>query len=165
MIRLTAIVCAVVLFAPAVPQQSGEETKLGPPERNDIWEAVFRYQLTNLYFKKYSAFLALPTAKRKWRDPDEKFLSRLKDIKPRPQKFSARPHPPAGVYPHQFVDKKSGKVIVVLRVGAITWVSDSEVQLDGGFYCGSLCGESFHYRVGNKAGRWTVTEAKLTSVS
>jgi hypothetical protein len=160
-----AVLLVMVLLAPLALQRSTDATRLDPTQRNAIGEAVFRYQLAHLYFKNYSAFVELPTENGKWRDPDERFLSRLNDIKPRPRKFSERPRPPAGVYPHQFVDRGSGKVIVLLFVGAITRLSDSEVELDGGFSCGSLCGESFHYRVVNKADAWTVTEAKLTSVS
>lgn len=164
-IRITVVFWTAAVLVPLLPQRSGEATKLESTERNDIWEAVFRYQLAHLYFKKYSAFVALPTRNGKWRDPDERFLSRMDDIKPRPGRFSECPRPPAGVYPHQFVEKESGKVIVVLFVGAITRLSDSEVELDGGHSCGSLCGESFHLRVVNKVGHWTVMEAKLTSVS
>lgn len=50
------------------------------------------------------------------------------------------------------VDKKTGEHVLVFPIAEIKWVSDSEVEVSGGYYEGSLSASSNTYYLKKKDG-------------
>jgi len=51
------------------------------------------------------------------------------------------------------------------NVTSIKWISDTQVEVRGGFYAGGLNGAGWIYTVKKQHGRWKVTSEKLLFVS
>ena len=55
--------------------------------------------------------------------------------------------------------------MTVLSVGKITWTSDDHVEVEGGYYCGSLCAGDGTFDVVRQHGVWVVRKFDLKLIS
>ena len=133
-------------------------------EELDIREATFRYQFANnasgQQQRAGSYYLAIP-AGRKSGDPDDAFLKRFAGNKPPVKKQSdCDPSGEKGV-----VDKQTGERGVEFRTGKIKWVSDTEVQVSGGYYEAGESSSGNVYYLKKVNGKWTVTKDEMLLIS
>jgi len=54
---------------------------------------------------------------------------------------------------------------IVFRATHIRWIDNDTVEIEGGYYCGGLCGSGNTYRAQRKAGTWTVVSDIMHWVS
>jgi hypothetical protein len=62
-------------------------------------------------------------------------------------------------------EKRTGKRGVVFRVRTIKWVSETEVDVVGGYFEDGLSASGNTYTVIKTQGKWTVSEAKTNWIS
>ena len=154
----------VVLFLLCVVTVCGAVDRGG--QLDDIREATFRYQ-----FKKNASgqqqnakvyFLTLFNQKEQQdEDPEDKFMKRFDGHKPRVAKVSqSKSSMPEGVQ-----DKKTGEHGLIFTITAIRWKSDEEVEVDGGYYEGSLSSSGNTYFLKRKGGKWIVERDDMHWIS
>jgi hypothetical protein len=54
-----------------------------------------------------------------------------------------------------------GKPALILIAHNIRWLSDTEVEVEGGYYCGGECGSGRRYRMSLEGASWVVKEDVL----
>jgi hypothetical protein len=129
----------------------------------DIREATFRYQFGNnasgqkTNTKNYC--LSIDAGDKKT-DPDDAFLKRFTGS-PAVKKLSACDK--SGM--HGVVDKKTGERGLMFHTGAIKWVSDTEVEVSGGYYEGGLSSSGNTYYLKREAGKWKVIRDVMQWIS
>jgi hypothetical protein len=184
------IVCAVISVVTGCVSKNiavnKDEDALSYREKHvdDIRESVFRYQFENtdeaLVNKNTSDiiyFISIGGVKRnqyKDVDPSDSFMERFKSNIPLVKKVSRCTTDILII----LMDKKTGekKVIevsdketrrkgLIFRVNDITWLSDSEVLVEGSYFAGNLAGSGNTYRVILKDGKWVVVEDTIKWVS
>jgi hypothetical protein len=148
------------LLASLVSVFGADQARLA--DEDDVREAVFRCQFTNdasgVALKGKVFFLQM-SAERK-ADPSDAFLKRFAGHQPPVRKVSACETRLQGV-----VDRKTGEAGLVLHVGAIKWISDTAVEVEGGFYETGRCAASYTFTVKKEQGKWKVTKARLDEIS
>ena len=147
----------VALISVAVPQ-SGQN--LVPPAPNDIdvYESVIRYQIKSWKLAASTFCIKVDRA-----DADEALLSRLR---PLPVKAASECKETSGETPiMRVVDKKTKKNSVIFDVEAIRRLNESEIDVEGGYLCGSLCMASGSYRFRREESGWRVTGFKWDVIS
>ena len=84
-------------------------------------------------------------------------MKRFAGNKP-PVKMVSECHAPAdkGV-----VDKKSGERGLIFNTGAIKWISDTEAEMEGGYYEGVLSSSGSTYYLKKVDGKWKVIKDEL----
>lgn len=85
-------------------------------------------------------------------DPDAAFMKRFAGNTP-PVKMSSECD-----LANEVRDKKTGERGVVFCTGKIRWISETEVEVQGGYYEGNLSASGGGYRVKKVNGKWTVEE-------
>ena len=74
-------------------------------------------------------------------------------------------HPPVGpgsastMGEYGIIDKATGRSGLILRIKSLRWVSDNEVEVEGGYYEGILSASGSTFRVVYEDGRWVVKSA------
>jgi hypothetical protein len=63
------------------------------------------------------------------------------------------------------LNKNTKRVVAVFVTGAISWQTGRTVQVDGAYFCGSLCAALMVFEVEFKAGKWTVVGESTRLVS
>jgi hypothetical protein len=63
------------------------------------------------------------------------------------------------------LDKKTGKHSVIFDVGAIQWLTEEKVEVEGGYLCGSLCMAEGTYHVIREGTYWVVTGFSIRVIS
>ena len=132
-------------------------------QADDIREAVFRYQFVSnaCGCEKEVYFLSLGRSKFTDKDPGDEFLERFQGHKPAVKKVSkSTTHVTEGVR-----DKETGESGLIFRVIEITWISDLEAEVEGGYYLNGLNSSGNWYRIALEGGEWVIKEATLRSVS
>ena len=157
-------------FTPAPPAPTQAPTSaptLNAVERSsqadDIREAVFRYQFVSnaCGCEKEVYFLSLGRSKFTDKDPGDEFLERFQGHKPAVKKVSkSTTHVTEGVR-----DKETGESGLIFRVIEITWISDLEAEVEGGYYLNGLNSSGNWYRIALEGGEWVIKEETLRSVS
>jgi len=133
---------------------------------DDIREAAFRYQFrknaSGLQQKAKVYFLSVRNAQdEKNHDPDEAFMKRFADHKPRVAKASeAHASSEGGVR-----DMKTGERGLLFDLGEIRWISDDTVEIDGGYYEGGLSASGNTYFLKKKTGKWIVERDRMHWIS
>ncbi|MDX2271423.1 MAG: hypothetical protein NW237_05665 [Cyanobacteriota bacterium] len=128
-------------------------------EEENIAETVFYYQLQTRYKDNYkSYFLALE----QHNDPSEEFMQRFAD-NPKVKRLSQSTlgMPPYGG--SQVVDKETGEPGLILRVMAIKWIDDKEVEVRGSFFSGD--GQIYSYHLQQENGHWAVIASECIAIS
>jgi len=134
---------------------TGPEGRLGAVLA-DVREAVVRYQIRVWDLNADSYCLKLDG-----KDPDNRFLSRFRPLRVR-KSSSCRQRRPRNL-PKEFglssvVDKKTNKNAVVFDIGTVRWLRPrAEAEVEGGYYCGSLCMAGGTYHVVWDGRQWNVT--------
>ncbi|HEV7784278.1 MAG TPA: hypothetical protein VGQ28_03010, partial [Thermoanaerobaculia bacterium] len=127
------ILPAVLLtFASILPAAAAPADRAA--EELDIREATFRYQFSHnasgLKERAGAYYLSIADKSGRVDDPPGKLLKRFVGNSPPVKKASeSLASPDQGV-----VDKKTGERGLVFRIGAIRWISDTEVEVSGGCY-------------------------------
>jgi hypothetical protein len=157
---MKALVTILLTFAslvgcPQAPNKAAEEL--------DIRETTFRYQFgKNASGQQQSAksFYLAVSADDKQTDPDDAFIERFAGNEPPVKKVSECDSSGAGV-----VDKKTGESGLIFKTGAIKWVSDTEVEISGGYYEAGLSASGNTYYLKKVNGKWTVIKDVMHWIS
>jgi hypothetical protein len=132
-------------------------------QEDDIREAVFRYQFEhNASGQQKSArayYLAILVGN-KDSDPPEQFIKRFAHHKPPVRKASACHWDSIKV-----VENRTGRPALIFGVSRITWISDTEVTVDGGYEEGNVSSSGNTYTVTMRNGKWEVTHDQMNSIS
>jgi hypothetical protein len=120
-------------------------------ETDAIREAAFRY----MFFGECAYYLAIIMGDKEV-DPDDAFLKRFADRKPPLKKVSE-----CTASKHEGVrDKETGEHGLIFRLGEPRWMSDTEVEIDGGYYEYGLAASGNTYYLKKENGRWEVYNDK-----
>lgn len=131
--------------------------KAGQSQTDDIREAVFRYLFDhNGSGQQKNAHAYYLGVGEKADDPTDQFMKRFSDHRPPVRKRSSCSSGDDGVR-----DKITGEQGLIFHVGSIKWISDTEVEVYGGHYEGTLGASGHTYMVKKENGKWKVTEDKL----
>jgi hypothetical protein len=127
---------------------------------DDIREAVFGYQF------EHNASGAQQTAdvyclSIDGKDPTDAFMERFEDNWPRVKKVSrCTADTKAGVE-----DNGPGERGLIFGVGEVRWVSDTEAEVEGGYYEGALSASGNTYHVVKEDCHWVVTRDVMRWIS
>lgn len=129
---------------------------------DDIREAVFRYQFDhNASGQQQTAKVYFLRVGEKATDPSDELMKRFADHQPPVRKASAAHF----VRDKGLFDKKTGEQGLAFRAAAIKWISDTEVEVSGGYYEAELSSSSNTYIVKKENGKWKVTQDKMKLIS
>ncbi|HLX95794.1 MAG TPA: hypothetical protein VKU37_08625 [Verrucomicrobiae bacterium] len=129
---------------------------------DDIREAVLRYQFDhNASGQQKTAKVYFIGVGEKATDPSDDLIKRFADHKPPVRKASASHY----VQGKGILDKKTGEQGLAFNVGNIKWISDTEVEVYGGYYEGNLSSSGNTYTVKKESGKWIVTKDKIDWIS
>jgi len=128
-----------------------------PKADEDIYEAVFRYQIQTWDLNADSYCLEVMG-----KDASKDLLERLK---PLPVKAASGCRTRKRFYRKYVVDKKSGKISVIFDLSRITWLTPTEVKVEGGHYCGDQCMAGGTYRVALEGAHWIVKDFDVRVMS
>ncbi len=131
-------------------------------QESDLRETVFRYQFDhNSSGQQKRAAVYCLSVGEKLTDPSDDFMKRFADHKPPVRKVSeCNVDPFKGV-----IDKRTGKSGLVFRVTNIAWLSETEVEVAGGYYEAGLSASGNTYTLTRKYGKWNVTRDKTNWIS
>ena len=122
---------------------------------DDVREAVFRHlfqhNASGLQKNAKAYFLNVE----KGADPADVFLNRFTGHAPPVKKASQSRR---GARSSQVEDKETGAPGLVFSITRITWLSDTEAEVHGGYYEANLSASFGSYRVKKINGKWIVTE-------
>jgi hypothetical protein len=146
-------------------KDNGTELESISNKENDIREVVFRYQFgnnesgqqqsTKIYF---ISVMSKPDSSASWiyGDPDPELLRRFDGNVPLVKPYSLCTLSVFGVF-----DRESGQRGLLFRTSEIRWISDDEVEVDGGYFEGGLSASGNTYYLKRENGRWVVTRDVL----
>lgn len=121
---------------------------------DDVREAVFRYQFEfNVSGGRESAsafFLSFEEGE----DPEPEFLHRFADHRPAVKPVSASTLEPGTA---QILDQSTGLPGLIFRIDEIRWLSDDQVEVDGGYDEASESATGNTYCVIKESVRWVVS--------
>jgi hypothetical protein len=184
LVRALALVFLLLLSAgpgcrhgPAEPTPSGAQTSDGarPVPRtlisrsvyeDDVLEAVFRHQFghdaSGLQWRAKVFFLSVYD-----KDPSNNLMDRFEGHEPPVKRvseceISAKT---AGGSDIHVVDRDTGEPGLICRVERITWVSDTEAEVEGGYYAGGRAASGYLYRVVREGEEWVVKKETLQWVA
>ncbi|HYN15530.1 MAG TPA: hypothetical protein VES66_07060, partial [Terriglobales bacterium] len=124
---MTSIVHLFLLFTLASVSLAADTAHLRQEE--DIREAVFRYQFDhNASAQQKNANAYCLSVGEKDGDPSDRFMKRFAGHRPPVRKASAC------IASDRVVDKRTAKPGLLFRVSIITWISDTEAKVAGGYY-------------------------------
>jgi len=131
-------------------------------QEDDIREAVFRWQFDhNLSGQQKKAKVYFLSVGDKYGDPSDEFIKRFADNKaPVRKRSECTVDAGKGV-----LDKKTGEQGLIFNVTRIQWKSDTEVEVEGGYYEAGLSASGNIYTLKNERGKWKVTNDKLVEIS
>ncbi|MGC3992134.1 MAG: hypothetical protein QM796_21060 [Chthoniobacteraceae bacterium] len=130
-------------------------------EEDNIKEAVFRYLFGDNASGQQNTVAAYFISVNGDKDPDDAFLARFAKHIPPVKKESASSRGEGSVV----LDKATGQHGLSFYLGGIRWVSDSKVEVDGGYYEANLSASGNVYEVVHTAKRWVVTKNTMTWIS
>jgi hypothetical protein len=129
---------------------------------DDVREAVFRHQFdhnaSGLQKSAHAYCLAIQSGE-KDSDPSDQFMKRFAHHKPPVRKASACHW--ASI---QVVENRTGRSALIFRVSRLTWISDTEVSVDGGYDEGNQSSSGNTYTVRKRNGKWEVTGDKMNMI-
>jgi hypothetical protein len=130
-------------------------------ESDDIREVVFRWQFDhNASRQNRNPEVYFLAVGEKDRDPSAVFMKRFTGNKPPLRRASQCRKSTRGVF-----DKKTGERGLVFRVERIEWKSDSQVDVDGGYYEDGMSASGNTYTVQKTKGKWKVTNDEMHWIS
>lgn len=114
----------------------------------DIREAVVRFQIKTWDLAASSYCVSI-----KGKDPDKTFLKRFD---PLPVKGASGCRKTVFGAQTSVLDRGTAKRSVIFDINSIRWLTEAEVEVYGGYFCGSLCAAAGTYRVVREQTRWEV---------
>ncbi|HXJ90694.1 MAG TPA: hypothetical protein VMS18_28050 [Candidatus Binatia bacterium] len=157
------VVCVPLLLAfVMVPSSFAADTGRSKEEDN-IREAVFRHQFQhNASGQKQQAHaycLSIRLAD-KDADPTDEFMKRFSGHMPPVRKASQCRWSKGEV-----VENHTGKPALIFSISNITWISDTEVTVGGGYEEANLSSSGNTYTVKKNDGKWTVSQDRMNWIS
>lgn len=127
-------------------------------QEEDIREAVFRHQFDhNASGQQKRAAMYCLSVGQNGIDPSDEFMKRFANHKPPIRKRSeCDADPVRGV-----IEKRTGNLGLIFRAQGITWISDKEVEVAGGYYEGGLSASGNTYTVTKQHGKWIVSNDRM----
>ena len=162
--KITTILIILTAIFAACKESSPVTVTTDP--NDDIREAVFRYQFehneSGLQQTANYYFIGLhnPGDSIFYRDLSDSFLSRFSGNIPPVKKVSQCDESFNGVF-----DKDTGERGLIFRIESITFQSDEEVEVRGGYFEGGLSASGNIYTVKKVQGVWQVTKDELQWIS
>jgi hypothetical protein len=140
------------------------DTKRRQAEELDIYEVTFRYlfehnasgqqQGAGAYFLQIGEEATTD-------DLDDVFMKRFADVKPSVKRASeSESSAEKGV-----IDKSTGVKGLLFNVGKPKWISDTEVEMSGGYYEAGLSSAGYTYRLKKTSGKWAVEKETMGFIS
>ncbi len=132
-------------------------------QEDDIRETVFRYQFEHNASgqgKSAHAYCLAILVGEKDSDPSDQFMKRFAHHKPQVRKVSACHWDSIRV-----VENRTGRPALIFHVSKITWVSDSEVTVDGGYEEANVSSSGNTYTVTKRNSKWEVTSDRMNVIS
>jgi hypothetical protein len=179
-LRLITVVLTVSVFVVSSARgQGAADAARHAAEENDIRDAVIRYQMEEwarqgdknerdvkdkrdkavakqLNFRVF--FVSI-----NGKDPSDDFLKRFasvpRTIKKRSQAKMSSPNM------EWVTDKDTHQPGIIFSAGEIRWTKESEVEAEGGYHCGRLCGAGDVFTVQLQNGRWRVIQKRMKWIS
>lgn len=156
--RIFIVVCALLLLG-------GFGCKKAPLTKaqieDNIREAVFRYMFEhNASAMQQNAevyFLAVGSRT----DPSQDLMARFKGHTPRVKTVSAATHLGIG----GIKDRATGAKGLLFNIREISWITDDEVIVTGGYFEGGVSSSENQYHVFFQDNEWVVTEAEMQWIS
>lgn len=143
---LLALICSLAPF-PSAPQERAKTEEL-------IREATFRYQFGHIpEEQRQRGKVYFLTVGGKGDDPTESLMQRFSDHKPPVKKFTLGEFT-ATVTILDNVTREQG---ILFRVKKVKWVSDTEVEVEGGWYESPKSASDNTYTLKLGKDGWTVT--------
>ena len=131
-------------------------------QEDDIREAVFRYQFHhNASALQQEAKVYCLAVGRKLGDPTDEFMRRFRNDKPAVRKASSCDL----MTGNGVVERRTGNQGIELEIASLKWISDSEVEVEGGYYEGNMSSSGNLYTVNERDGKWRVTKDQMQSIS
>lgn len=147
--RAVLLICFVCAASCAVPDESTRAKA-----EDEIREVTFRYQfLHNASGLQQNAKIYFLAIADEHGDPTDEFMERFADDKPTVKKKSQAKVGGDGVK-----DRDTGEIGLIFRVDNIKWVSDTEVEVGGGYYEAGLSSSGNTYFLKKQKDRWVVTK-------
>jgi hypothetical protein len=137
-----------------LPAQSKQQKK---GQEDEIREAIIRYQIANWELFAEAYFIEIQS-----KDPSKDFLAKFADMsKPVKEKSASRIRKKdAGDF--HVEDRRTRKRGVIFNQESINWKSDSEVEVEGGYSCASLCAAGGIFYLSRQNGKWSVMKYGIT---
>lgn len=140
-----------------------QEAQAPPPANREtqeeaIYEAVLRYAVAHWDAASPKAYFIAVGGEDA--DPTPDFLARFADHQP-----PVRPVSRSSVESGRVLDRQTGEEGVLFHVGAITWVSESEVRVEGGHYEHRQSASGKTYRLMRQGESWSVVQVDVNWVA
>jgi len=177
--RVTILLLLLALLPSSMHSQGVPESTRRIAQENQIREAVIRYQMEewrrnmNTYEAQAKEQWEKETAKEKnykvyfisinGRDPSDEFMKRFSAIPRLVKKASMaqmRNSHSAGV-----IDRETDQTGIIFSANTVRWVKSDSVEVEGGYYCGTLCASARTFAVHLEAGKWAAKLLRVNAVS
>ncbi len=154
------ILAAILFLSGAVITRAADPGR--EAQADDVLETALRYKFAHngsgLQNKATAYFVALGD---KASDPSDDLINRFVRHTPPVRKVSGCRYEEGG-----FVfDRATGKKGLLFRIKGITWKSDTEAEVQIGYYEQGLSADWSTYALSKEKGKWKVTGTKLNSIS
>jgi len=137
-------------------------TQARQSQEDDIREAVFRWQFNhNVSGLQTNAKVYFLAVGEKGGDPSDEFMKRFVGNKP-PVRKRSQCTANAG---RRVLDKQTGEQGLIFNVTSLRWISDTEVEAEGGYYEAGLSSSGNIYTLKKDNGKWKMTRDKLVEIS
>jgi hypothetical protein len=123
-----------------------------------IREAIVRFQIKTWELAADSYCISI-----NGKDPPEEFLKRFRPLPVKGESGCRKKT--IGKVQMSILDKSTGKHSVIFDLGTIRWLPGGEVEVNGGYLCGSLCMAEGSYHVVQEPRGWTVTKFEQAVIS
>jgi hypothetical protein len=149
-LQLGLLLFGLAVAAPENPSARQEKDRVNA---NAVYEAVVRYQI-----ETWELNAKIYCIKINGKDASVEFLKALAPLPVKPASACGdhRSASEAELGWWTVVDKRSSKRAVIFDAGLMHWKSDTEVDVDGGYVCGTLCAGEGKYHVERHDSGWTV---------
>jgi hypothetical protein len=132
-------------------------------QEDDIREAVFRHQFDHNASglqKRAHAYCLLIRVGEKNSDPSDQFMKRFAGHKPPIRKASG-----CHWTSIQVIENRSGRSALIFFVSNVSWISDTEVTVEGGYEEGNVSSSGNTYTLRKQNGKWGVTNDQMNVIS
>jgi hypothetical protein len=156
MVRYTLLVLALMLAFRGC--SSGSEVVAELSEEDSIREAVYRYQFENNVSGQRENANAYYLSLEGGSDPSDQLLRQFEGHTPPVKPVSASTLEAGTAL---VLDQESGLPGLIFDVGEIRWLSDDEVEVEGGYEEASESASGGVFRLRKEAGRWQVVASQM----